>query len=60
MIRSKSDILIVGGGPSGLALAARLKREECSVRVLERENCRGIPRHSYHPGYRIRDSAVNL
>jgi NADPH-dependent 2,4-dienoyl-CoA reductase/sulfur reductase-like enzyme len=57
MIRSKCDVLIVGGGPSGLALAAQLRSKQAlNVRVLERESSAGgVPRHSFHPGYGIRD-----
>lgn len=57
MKKSESDVLIIGGGPAGLALAARLRGEKSlSVRVLERESVPGgIPRHSFHPGYGIRD-----
>jgi len=55
--KSKCDVLIVGAGPAGLALAARLRSEQSlNVRVLERESSAGgIPRHSFHPGYGIRD-----
>ena len=57
MNKSKCDVLIVGGGPAGLALAARLRLEQpLNVRVLERESSAGgIPRHSFHPGYGIKD-----
>jgi thioredoxin reductase len=57
MIKSKYDVLIVGGGPSGLALATQLRSKQAlSVRVLERESLAGgVPRHSFHPGYGVRD-----
>ena len=51
------DVLVIGGGPAGLtaaaALAARVKGE---VLVLDREQAAGgIPRHSDHTGYGLRD-----
>ena len=50
-------VLIIGGGPSGLTAAANLAgRVPGEVLVLDRErNAGGIPRHSDHPGYGIRD-----
>lgn len=49
------DVAIVGGGPAGLTAAAELAKS-LNVIVLERENeAGGIPRHSDHPGYGIRD-----
>ena len=49
------DVLIVGGGPSGLTAAVNLAAH-CRVVVLERENAAGgIPRHSDHTGYGVRD-----
>jgi thioredoxin reductase len=50
-------VLIIGGGPAGLRAAAELApRVQGEVLVLERENAAGgIPRHSDHPGYGIRD-----
>ena len=57
MKRSQVDVLIIGAGPAGLAAAIELKK--CGikeVRVVEREkNAGGVPRHSYHPGYGLRD-----
>ncbi len=54
---SAVDVAIVGGGPAGLTAAAALARgKSLSVVVLEREcEAGGIPRHSDHPGYGIRD-----
>jgi len=49
------DIAIVGGGPAGLTAAAELAGRH-KVVVLERESAAGgIPRHSDHLGYGIRD-----
>ena len=54
---STVDIAIVGAGPAGLTAAAKLARETTlSVVVLERESePGGIPRHSDHSGYGVRD-----
>lgn len=52
------DVVVIGAGPSGLRLAADLAMREpnAEVLVLEREaQAGGIPRHSDHPGYGIRD-----
>ena len=51
------SVLVVGGGPAGLTAAAALAPGAGGVvRVLEREAVAGgIPRHSDHPGYGIRD-----
>ncbi len=50
-------VAIVGGGPSGLTAAAALARQvDGEVLVVEREaETGGIPRHSDHPGYGMRD-----
>ncbi|WP_123025200.1 NAD(P)/FAD-dependent oxidoreductase [Mycolicibacterium stellerae] len=50
-------VAIVGGGPSGLTAAAALApRVDGGVLVIEREaETGGIPRHSDHPGYGMRD-----
>ncbi|CAN5448016.1 FAD-dependent oxidoreductase [soil metagenome] len=54
------DVAIVGGGPAGLTAAAELAAT-LNVVVLERENdAGGIPRHSDHPGYGIRDMKTFL
>jgi thioredoxin reductase len=50
-------VAIVGGGPSGLTAAAALAPQvDGEVLVIEREaETGGIPRHSDHPGYGMRD-----
>lgn len=50
-------VLIIGAGPSGLRAAAELApRVTGTVLVVEREAVAGgIPRHSDHPGYGMRD-----
>ena len=52
-----ADVLIVGGGPAGLAAARALRQQGAGrVVVVEREaEAGGIPRHSDHPGYGILD-----
>jgi thioredoxin reductase len=49
--------VIVGGGPSGLAAAIELRRLGIEpVTVIERERqAGGIPRHSDHTGFGVRD-----
>ena len=47
-------VVVVGGGPSGLTAATALAAT--GVLLLEREaETGGIPRHSDHPGYGLRD-----
>jgi thioredoxin reductase len=57
-----ADVAIIGGGPAGLTAAASLRaRGVESVLVLERESqAGGIPRHSDHPGYGVRDLRRSL
>ena len=56
---TRPKILIVGGGPAGLTAARSLAEAvdvAVDVVVLEREpSAGGIPRHSDHPGYGMRD-----
>lgn len=51
------DVVVIGAGPAGLAAARELrKRGAGSVVVLERERAAGgVPRHSHHTGYGMRD-----
>ncbi len=57
MKTSAVDVLIIGGGPAGLSCAIELKKLGVgAVRVIEREaQAGGVPRHSNHLGYGIRD-----
>ena len=57
MKTSQVDVLVIGGGPAGLAAAIELKKNGVkTVRVIERERVAGgVPRHSFHPGYGLRD-----
>jgi thioredoxin reductase len=55
-LRREVDIAIVGAGPAGLAVAARLAEAGAVVDVFEREReAGGIPRHSHHTGFGVRD-----
>lgn len=50
------DVAIIGAGPAGLTAAAALAARNRTVVVLDREHTAGgIPRHSDHLGYGIRD-----
>ena len=55
----RHDVVIIGGGPSGLTLAWELaKRGLTDIVVLEREiEAGGIPRHSGHIGFGFFTSA---
>jgi thioredoxin reductase len=51
------DVVVIGAGPAGLSAAAELRRLGVgSVLVADREaEAGGIPRHSGHTGYGLRD-----
>jgi thioredoxin reductase len=51
------DVLVVGAGPAGLSAAIELRRLGAgAVLVAERETSPGgVPRHSWHTGYGLRD-----
>jgi thioredoxin reductase len=51
------DVLVVGGGPAGLAAAVALRRGGAGrVLVIDREDqVGGVPRHTDHPGFGLRD-----
>jgi thioredoxin reductase len=52
-----TDVIVVGGGPAGLACAVELRqRGVAHVVVLDREERGGgIPRHCAHQGFGVRD-----
>lgn len=52
-----ADVVIIGGGPAGLAAAVKLRRQGIvSVVVLERDvSAGGIPRQCSHPPFGIRE-----
>jgi thioredoxin reductase len=52
-----ADVVVVGGGPAGLAAAIELRRRGAGrVLVLERERAAGgVPRHTRHLGFGLRD-----
>jgi thioredoxin reductase len=55
--RERTDVVVVGGGPAGLAAALELRRLGVKrVVVLEREReAGGVPRHTDHTGFGLRD-----
>lgn len=49
-------MIVIGGGPSGLAAAIRMAQSDIAVTVLERERVPGgIPRHCPHPSFGLRE-----
>jgi thioredoxin reductase len=50
-------VVVIGGGPAGLAAALELRRRDTTdVLVVEREHALGgIPRHARHQGFGLRD-----
>lgn len=52
-----TDVIVVGGGPAGLACAVELRQRGVpDIVVLDREErAGGIPRHCAHQGFGIRD-----
>ena len=56
----RHDVVIIGGGPAGLAAAAELKRLGIGdVVVIEREqHAGGVPRHCGHFGFGWREMDI--
>lgn len=57
MTRIDADVIVVGGGPSGIAAAVALKQRGIRrVVILEREPVLGgVPRHCGHPPFGMRE-----
>ncbi|MFF8912872.1 FAD-dependent oxidoreductase [Streptomyces sp. NPDC015032] len=56
------DVLVIGGGPAGLAAGAELAASGAGlIEVLEREQTAGgIPRHCFHGGFGSRATGARL
>lgn len=54
-----TEVLVIGAGPAGLSAAAALASQGAQVRVVDRDTqAGGVPRHSDHPGYGLREARV--
>jgi NADPH-dependent 2,4-dienoyl-CoA reductase/sulfur reductase-like enzyme len=52
----KVPVIVIGGGPAGLAAACALRDGGCAVTLLEREAALGgVPRHCGHTGFGLRE-----
>ncbi|AIO36480.1 FAD binding domain protein [Burkholderia cenocepacia] len=53
----EADVIIIGGGPAGIAAAAELRKRGVSkVAIIERESVvGGVPRHCGHPPFGMRE-----
>ena len=54
----KTDIAIIGGGLSGLALARHLARDGCDFQLFEARNRFGGRIHSLQPGDQASHTAL--
>ncbi len=53
---SDADVIVIGGGPAGLAASTELRKRGASVVLLEREGVAGgIPRHCAHSPFGMRE-----
>src|SRR5258708_17121509 len=53
----EADVIVIGGGPSGIAAAVELRKRGVSrVAIIEREPAvGGVPRHCGHPPFGMRE-----